>query len=55
MKIALIRRKFSATGGAELYLRRLVAALAAAGHQPYLFAQEWEEAPELPAELRDDW
>jgi len=32
MKLALIRRQFSATGGAELYLQRLLQALADKGH-----------------------
>lgn len=36
MQIGLVRRGFSATGGAENYLRRFAAALAAAGHQPVL-------------------
>lgn len=42
MKIALIRRQFSATGGAELYLQRLLTALAQAGHEVHLFAEAWE-------------
>lgn len=42
MKIALIRRQFSATGGAELYLQRLLAALASAGHEVHLFAEKWQ-------------
>jgi UDP-glucose:(heptosyl)LPS alpha-1,3-glucosyltransferase len=42
MKIALIRRQFSATGGAELYLQRLQATLAQAGHEAHLFAEAWE-------------
>ncbi|MFO1485090.1 MAG: glycosyltransferase family 4 protein [Verrucomicrobiaceae bacterium] len=42
MKLALIRRQFSATGGAELYLQRLLAALVAAGHQTHLFAEKWQ-------------
>lgn len=42
MKLALIRRQFSATGGAELYLQRLVAALAGAGHEVHLFAENWQ-------------
>lgn len=45
MKIALIRRQFAATGGAELYLQRLIAALAAAEHEVHLFAEGWEGAP----------
>ncbi|TDU81471.1 UDP-glucose:(heptosyl)LPS alpha-1,3-glucosyltransferase [Prosthecobacter fusiformis] len=45
MKIALIRRQFAATGGAELYLQRLVASLVAAGHDVHLYAENWEGAP----------
>lgn len=36
MKIALIRRGFSASGGAEAYLRRLAEGLQGAGHEPVL-------------------
>lgn len=42
MKLALIRRQFSATGGAELYLQRLLVALASAGHETHLFAEKWQ-------------
>ena len=42
MKIALIRRQFAAIGGAELYLQRLLGALAAAGHELHLFAEAWD-------------
>jgi UDP-glucose:(heptosyl)LPS alpha-1,3-glucosyltransferase len=45
MKLALIRRQFAATGGAELYLQRLLAALAVRGHELHLFAEKWEGAP----------
>ncbi|MEZ5387787.1 MAG: glycosyltransferase family 4 protein [Prosthecobacter sp.] len=46
MKLALIRRQFSATGGAELYVQRLLAALNAAGHETHLFAEKWQgQAP----------
>jgi len=45
MKLALIRRQFAATGGAELYLQRLMNALASAGHDLHLFAETWEQAP----------
>jgi UDP-glucose:(heptosyl)LPS alpha-1,3-glucosyltransferase len=42
MKLALVRRGYSATGGAEAYLERFAAALAAAGHEPTLFTDtEW--------------
>jgi UDP-glucose:(heptosyl)LPS alpha-1,3-glucosyltransferase len=39
MKLALIRRHASASGGAELYLGRLIESLAQAGHELHLFAQ----------------
>lgn len=38
MRIGLVRRGFSATGGAEAYLVRLTEALRAAGHRVTLFA-----------------
>lgn len=41
MKLALIRRQYSATGGAELYLQRLVAELIRRGHEVHLFAESW--------------
>lgn len=47
MKIGLVRRGYSSTGGAENYLLRLADALEAAGHAPVLFA-----SPDWP---RDRW
>jgi UDP-glucose:(heptosyl)LPS alpha-1,3-glucosyltransferase len=44
MKIALIRRQFAATGGAELYAQRLIGGLLAEGHEPHLFAERWAGA-----------
>jgi UDP-glucose:(heptosyl)LPS alpha-1,3-glucosyltransferase len=42
MKIALVRRGFSRTGGAESYLKRLGRALTDAGHQARLYStQDW--------------
>jgi len=42
MKIGLVRRGFSATGGAEAYLLRLATGLARAGHEPVLITTgEW--------------
>jgi UDP-glucose:(heptosyl)LPS alpha-1,3-glucosyltransferase len=41
MKIAIIRRKYTPTGGAELYAHRLLMALVQAGHEVHLFSQEW--------------
>ena len=45
MKIALVRRQFSATGGAELYVQRLLGALAQSGHEVHLIAETWPEPP----------
>ena len=45
MKIGLVRRGYSPTGGAENYLCRLADALEAAGHAPVLFA-----SPDWPRE-----
>ncbi len=42
MRLALIRRQFSATGGAELYVQRLLGALASAGHETHLYAEKWQ-------------
>jgi UDP-glucose:(heptosyl)LPS alpha-1,3-glucosyltransferase len=44
MKIALVRRGYSPTGGAERYLLRLADALRTAGHDPILFT-----TPDWPA------
>ena len=44
MKIGLVRRGYSATGGAEAYLKRFAGAACAAGHSCVLFADgEWTE------------
>lgn len=52
MKLALVRRGYSGTGGAEAYLKRFAGALAEAGHTPVLnTSAEWPEA-EWPFELR---
>ncbi len=45
MKLALIRRHFSSTGGAELYLQRLLAALAKLNHSVTLLTESWEKPP----------
>ena len=42
MKIAILRRRFSATGGAELYVQRLLNSLTSRNHEVHLFAEEWE-------------
>jgi UDP-glucose:(heptosyl)LPS alpha-1,3-glucosyltransferase len=48
MKIGLVRRGFSATGGAEAYLLRLAAGLRAAGRESILFG-----SPGWPEERRE--
>jgi UDP-glucose:(heptosyl)LPS alpha-1,3-glucosyltransferase len=47
MKIGLVRRGYSRTGGAEAYLRRFAEAAAEAGHAIVLFSEKWprEEWP----------
>ncbi len=45
MKIGLVRRGFSPTGGAESYLKRLGRALTDAGHQAILYTtKDWPQA-----------
>lgn len=46
MKLALIRRRFSEVGGAELYAQRLLHGLAQAGHVVSLFTESWDNPPE---------
>ncbi len=41
MKIGLVRRGYSRTGGAEAYLRRFAEAAVAAGHECVLFSEQW--------------
>lgn len=41
MKLALIRRRFSAIGGGELYLQRLMDALLTRGHTVHLISESW--------------
>ncbi|MEA3148955.1 MAG: UDP-glucose:(heptosyl)LPS alpha,3-glucosyltransferase [Verrucomicrobiota bacterium] len=48
MKIGLVRRGFSPTGGAESYLKRLGRALKDAGHQPALYTTRAWPQPEWP-------
>jgi UDP-glucose:(heptosyl)LPS alpha-1,3-glucosyltransferase len=45
MKLALIRRQFSPSGGAELYLERLIQSLAARGAEIHLFSENWRDLP----------
>ncbi len=41
MKLGLVRRGYSRTGGAEIYLRRFAEAAVAAGHECVLFSEQW--------------
>ena len=50
MKLGLVRRGYSRTGGAEAYLRRFAEAAVAVGHEVVLFAAEWPSA-EWPHKL----
>jgi UDP-glucose:(heptosyl)LPS alpha-1,3-glucosyltransferase len=45
MRWAIVRRRYDACGGAELYVDRLLAALAADGRLPELIAESWSEPP----------
>src|ERR1700761_1125408 len=40
-RIALLRRRFSPTGGAERYLLRLASGLASQGHHLTLYCEDW--------------
>jgi UDP-glucose:(heptosyl)LPS alpha-1,3-glucosyltransferase len=44
MKIGLVRRGYSRTGGAEAYLRRFAGAAVEAGHTIVLFSEQWPRA-----------
>jgi UDP-glucose:(heptosyl)LPS alpha-1,3-glucosyltransferase len=53
MKIALVRRGWSASGGAEAYLRRLAAGLQDRGHVPVLIGSpEWPEDQWVNSDIR---
>src|SRR5262245_50782276 len=41
MKLGLVRRGYSETGGAEAYLRRFADAAVSAGHECVLFTADW--------------
>jgi len=45
VRIALIRQRYTSSGGAERYLAQLVVALAGAGHEVHLFANRWTDPP----------
>ena len=51
MKIGLIRRGYSETGGAEAYLRRFAAGIVASGHQCALFTSRKWPREEWPHEI----
>ena len=44
MRIGVVRRGYSRTGGAEAYLRRFADGLSAAGHEVVLFTETWPAA-----------
>lgn len=46
MRIGLVRRQYAASGGAELYVQRLLRGFVERGHEPHLFAQSWCEPGE---------
>jgi len=50
MKIGLVRRGYSRTGGAEAYLRRFAEAASEVGHSIVLFSERWP-AEDWPFEL----
>jgi UDP-glucose:(heptosyl)LPS alpha-1,3-glucosyltransferase len=45
MRWAIVRRRYDACGGAELYVERLLNALVAEGRQPELITESWSEPP----------
>jgi UDP-glucose:(heptosyl)LPS alpha-1,3-glucosyltransferase len=46
MKIAILRQRYVAIGGAERYLVAVLRGLLGRGHEVHLFATAWETAPE---------
>jgi len=45
MKIALIRKRFTPFGGAEIFLNQLINLLLKQGHEVHLFANRWDNIP----------
>jgi UDP-glucose:(heptosyl)LPS alpha-1,3-glucosyltransferase len=45
VRIALIRQRYAAGGGAERYVAQLLDRLSAAGHEVHLFAHRWTDVP----------
>jgi len=43
MRIALIRQRYTGSGGAERYVAQLATGLAAAGHEVHVFAHRWSD------------
>jgi UDP-glucose:(heptosyl)LPS alpha-1,3-glucosyltransferase len=43
VKIAIIRKQYTAFGGAERYLGRLASALTQGGHEVHVYANRWSE------------
>jgi UDP-glucose:(heptosyl)LPS alpha-1,3-glucosyltransferase len=52
MRIALNRRRFSATGGAENYLERLAKELQQRGHQTTLVCEQWKQSGSALEDIR---
>lgn len=52
MRIALIRRRFSPTGGAERYLERLAGALLERGHAVALVCESWQAGDSVLKDIR---
>ena len=48
MKLALIRQRYTAFGGAERYVDRLAAILAEQGHEVHMLARKWNAGPAGP-------
>lgn len=45
MRVALVRSRYAASGGAERYIAQLIGGLAAAGHEVHLYAHRWTDVP----------
>ena len=45
MRIAIIRQRYTVSGGAERYLTQLTTGLAGAGHEIHVFASRWTDPP----------
>src|SRR4051812_15358093 len=47
LKIALVRQRYVASGGAERYLHGVIEELIALGHEVHLLANAWTETPRV--------